>query len=80
MHCLAQNAAMMKIARRAGMTVVVDSGDADAFVRLAPANPASITSETLANRMAMFDYALKSERETIRRVSRALGIPERTEG
>ena len=73
MHCLAENTAMMRIARRAGMKVVVDAGDADAFLQLAPANPASITSEALANRMALFDYALKSQSDMVRRMGRAFG-------
>jgi len=73
MYCLAENAAMMRIARRAGMKVVVDAGDADAFLQLAPANPASITSETLANRMAVFDYALKAQSDMVRRMGRAFG-------
>lgn len=34
MHCLAENAAMIRIARKAGMSVVVDTGDADAYLVL----------------------------------------------
>jgi RimJ/RimL family protein N-acetyltransferase len=34
MHCLADNAAMMHIARRSGMSVVVAAGDADAYLEL----------------------------------------------
>lgn len=72
MHCLAENAAMMRLARRAGMHVVVESGDADAHVALPPATPLSVTSEMLADRVALYDYALKSNVETWRRVGAAL--------
>ncbi|MFO1311583.1 MAG: GNAT family N-acetyltransferase [Burkholderiales bacterium] len=76
MHCLAENAAMMRLARSAGMQVVVDSGDADAHVALPPATPMSVTSEMLAERVALYDYALKSNVETWRRMGAALmGVP-----
>ncbi len=72
MHCLAENAAMMRLARRAGMEVVIDSGDADAHVALPPATPMSVTSEMLAERVALYDYALKSNVEAWRRMGAAL--------
>lgn len=67
MHCLAENAAMIRLARRAGMDVVVAAGDADAHVTLEPATPLSLTSEMLADRVALYDYALKSNVEAWRR-------------
>ncbi len=75
MHCLAENATMIRLARRAGMEVVVEAGDADAHVALPPATPLSVTSELLADRVALFDYALKSNVETWRRVNLAIGKP-----
>ncbi len=75
MHCLAENAAMIRLARHAGMDVVVESGDADAHVALSPANALSVTSEMLADRVALFDYALKSNVETWRRVGVAMARP-----
>jgi GNAT superfamily N-acetyltransferase len=75
MHCLAENASMIRLARRAGMEVVIDSGDADAHVALPPATPLSMTSEYLAERVALFDYALKSNVETWRRVGIAMAKP-----
>lgn len=68
MHCLAENGGMIRIARRAGMQVVVEAGDADAHVALDPATPFSHTSEMLADRVALYDYALKSNVEAWRRV------------
>jgi RimJ/RimL family protein N-acetyltransferase len=75
MHCLAENATMIRLARRAGMDVVVQAGDADAHVALPPATPLSVTSEMLADRVALFDYALKSNVETWRRVNLAIAKP-----
>lgn len=72
MHCLAENGAMIRLARRAGMDVVIEAGDADAHVALQPATPLSITSELIADRVALFDYALKSHVETWRRVGVAI--------
>ena len=72
MHCLAENAAMIRIARRTEMDVVIDSGDADAHVALPPADARSLHSEFLAERVAIYDFALKSHVETLRRVGLAL--------
>ena len=59
-HCLAENAAMMHIARASGMDIVIEAGDADAHLALSPASPASVTGEYLTDRLALFDYALKA--------------------
>lgn len=75
MHCLAENAAMIRIARRAGMDVVIESGDADAVVALPPATPLSVTSEMLADRVALYDFALRSNVEAWRRMGIAMTEP-----
>ena len=72
MHCLAENSVMIRIARRANMDVVIDSGDADAHVALQPADSRSMHSELLAERVALYDFALKSHVETLRRIGMAL--------
>jgi RimJ/RimL family protein N-acetyltransferase len=72
MHCLAENAAMTRLARRAGMDVAIESGDADAYLVLPRATPLSLTSELLADRLALYDYALKTQVETWRRVGVAM--------
>jgi GNAT superfamily N-acetyltransferase len=72
MHCLAENAQMMRIARRAGMAIVVDTGEADASLALAPANSASFASEFAADQVALFDYALKSSTASIARAADAV--------
>jgi len=68
MHCLAENKSMVHIARRADMEVVIESGEADAHVALPPADLSSLGSELLADRVALYDYALKAHVETLRRV------------
>jgi GNAT superfamily N-acetyltransferase len=72
MHCLTENAAMMRLARRQGMHIVRESGEADAWLRLAPADAASHFGEVFAQRVALFDYALKSQVAGARRLAAAL--------
>ncbi len=72
MHCLAENAAMMHIARRAGMDVVVAMGEVDAHLELPPASPASIAGEFVTDRLALYDYALKANVAAWRGVNAAL--------
>jgi len=78
MHCLAENAVMIRIAQRAGMTVVIEAGDADGHLALPPSTPMSVTSEMLADRVALYDYALKTNVETWRRMGVAMTGPSRT--
>ena len=58
-HCLANNKAMMHLAQKAGMTVEYAYGDADACLKLPPANPATIVEEAANEQWAGMDYALK---------------------
>ena len=78
MHCLGENAPMIHVARGAGMDVVIDAGDADAHVALPPADSRSMQSELIAERVALYDFALKSHVETMRRVGLALAGGGRT--
>jgi len=59
-HCLANNKAMMHLAQKAGMSVEYAYGDADAYLKLSPANPATIVEEAANAQWAGFDYALKA--------------------
>jgi len=72
MHCLAENDVMMRIARRAGMSIVVDAGEADAHLALPPASPASVTREYFTDQMALFDYALKSHVDALKKAADAV--------
>lgn len=60
MHCLTENAAMMRLARRQGMDIVTQAGEADAWLRLPPPDAGSHFGEVFEQRAALFDYALKS--------------------
>ena len=60
MHCLMENAAMMRLARRQRMDIVTEAGEADAWLRLRPPDAGSHFGEVFEQRAAVFDYALKS--------------------
>lgn len=75
MHCLSENAAMMHIARKSGMTICVDTGEADAFLQLEPGDAASLAGELVGQRLAVFDYALKTQADTMRRIASSFGKP-----
>ncbi|TMG81339.1 MAG: GNAT family N-acetyltransferase [Betaproteobacteria bacterium] len=76
MHCLSENAAMMHIAKKSGMKICIDTGEADAFLKLPPADPASLTGEMFDQRLALFDYALKTQTAALRKITDSLGDPE----
>jgi GNAT superfamily N-acetyltransferase len=69
MHCLSENAAMMHIAKKSGMKICIDTGEADAYLKLPPADPASLTGEMVDQRLALFDYALKTQTAALRRIT-----------
>jgi len=60
MHCLSSNATMMHIAKKAGMAIHRDYGEADAYLKLGPADPASVLQEAMEEQLASIDYALKA--------------------
>jgi GNAT superfamily N-acetyltransferase len=62
MHCLAENGAMMHLARKQAMRIVMEAGEADASLALAPADAGTHFGEVFAERVALFDYALKQGR------------------
>lgn len=66
MHCLSSNESMIHIATRAGMTIHRDHGEADAYLKLPPADPASLLQEVFDEQAASLDYTLKAN-------TRALG-------
>jgi GNAT superfamily N-acetyltransferase len=75
MHCLAENAAMMHIARKSGMKICVDTGEAEAFLKLDPADQASLSGELMGQRLALFDYALKANAAALKRIAGSFGAP-----
>jgi RimJ/RimL family protein N-acetyltransferase len=77
MHCLSENQAMMHIAKKSGMRIVADRGEVDAHLELPPSDPASITREMMQERVALFDYNLRSQVLSARRIGEAaFGKPE----
>lgn len=60
MHCLASNQTMIHIARKAGMKIHRDHGEADAYLKLEPASPGSVLREAVEEQVATFDYAIKA--------------------
>lgn len=60
-HCLKENAAMMHIARKAGMEIVLDAAEVEAHLRVPPGDPVSYTEEFIDDRVGLFDLALKSQ-------------------
>ena len=58
-HCLSSNKAMMYLAQKAGMRIEYAHGDADAYLKLPPANPSTIVEEAANGQWADMDYALK---------------------
>jgi len=59
MHCLSSNKTMMHIAKKAGMEIHRDYGEADAYLKLPPAGPGSVMQEALKEQAATLDYTLK---------------------
>jgi GNAT superfamily N-acetyltransferase len=62
MHCLSSNKTMMHIAKKAGMEIHRDYGEADAYLKLPPANPASVLQEALDEQFAVLDYTYKANK------------------
>lgn len=64
-HCLSSNEAMMHIAIKAGMSIHRDHGEADAYLKLPPADPASVLREVFDEQVANLDYSLKANTRAI---------------
>ena len=60
MQCLTSNQTMMHIARKAGMEIKREYGEADAYLRLPPPSPASVMAEALEEQWAVIDYTVKA--------------------
>jgi len=68
MHCLRENETMLHLARKQDMRIVTEQGEADAWLKLPPADASSHFGEVFAQRVALFDYALKSQLAGARRL------------
>ena len=72
MHCLAENRTILHLATKQGMEIVTDHGEADAWLKLPPADASSHFGEAFAQRLALFDQALKTQLFNARRLADAL--------
>ncbi len=70
-HCLRENAPMVSLVRAKGMDVFVEAGEVDAYAPLAGPTLASEAEEFVAQRIAVFDAALKTEAAFLRRLEAA---------
>lgn len=70
MHCLATNKVMIHIARKAGMQIQKEYGEADAYLRLLPADPASVMREALDEQAALIDYTVKANLRAVAKLFR----------
>ena len=59
MHCLAENAAMTHISRKAGMRIVIDGPERDAWLSLPPATPMSVGEEFRQGQLVLLDWTLR---------------------
>jgi len=61
MHCLTENHIMMHLARKAGLTLVVDAGEADGRLELGERTQAGAIQEAIEDQFALVDYLLKQQ-------------------
>jgi GNAT superfamily N-acetyltransferase len=75
MHCLSSNKVMMHIATKAGMEIHRDYGEADAYLKLKPANSVTVFQEAVEEQVAMLDYIVKANmRALFKWVGKVTGI------
>jgi RimJ/RimL family protein N-acetyltransferase len=61
MYCLAENGIMMHLARKAGLKIVVEAGEADARLTLDQVTPGDVLREAMADQFALVDCMLKQQ-------------------
>jgi GNAT superfamily N-acetyltransferase len=71
MHCLSENRAMMRIARKAGMDIRQLHGETDAYLALEPGTIATAIEEGVERQIALFDFAVKRQLLKTHRLSPA---------
>ena len=82
MYCLAENRIMMHLARKAGLTLVVESGETDARLTLDRGMHGGALKEAMADQFALVDCMLKQQYLWLARPDSAGQMPagERREG
>ena len=61
MHCLADNHIIVHLARKAGLTLVVQQGEADGRLELGERTHAGAIQEAIEDQFALVDYLLKQQ-------------------
>ena len=59
-HCLASNQTMIHIAKKAGMEISREYGEADAYLKILPADVVSVLKEAVQEQVASIDYSIKA--------------------
>ncbi|HWP18447.1 MAG TPA: GNAT family N-acetyltransferase [Burkholderiaceae bacterium] len=72
-HALSENAAMLRIARNAGATVMREGGEAEAHLKLPPETLATRMEELVESQAAEVDYGLKRNAQRLARLMEAIG-------
>lgn len=67
MYFLSSNKTMAHIAKKAGMRIHRSGGEADAYLKLAPATPSSVLKEAMQEQAATFDYTFKANAKAARK-------------
>ncbi|MFZ6759848.1 GNAT family N-acetyltransferase [Undibacterium sp. Ji50W] len=60
MHCLSSNQTMIHIAKKAGMEIHREYGEADAYLKILPADAVSVLKEAMQEQVAAIDYTIKA--------------------
>lgn len=74
-HCLRENAPLMRLARRHGLQIVAEGGEADGFIALPAPDASTHAAELVAERVGRFDHALKSQTLALRQIGAAWLTP-----
>lgn len=72
MHCLSSNQTIIHIARKACMEIHRAYGEADAYLKIMPADPASIMREAMQQQVASLDYTIRAHTRAAARWLRQL--------
>jgi GNAT superfamily N-acetyltransferase len=60
MHFLLSNQTMIHIAKKAGMEIFREYGEADAYLKILPADAVSVLKEAVQEQVASIDYGIKA--------------------
>ena len=74
MYCLAENRIMMHLAQKAGLTVVIEGGEADARLKLTRSAHGGALREAMADQFALVDIMLKQQYLWLGQPQRETGI------